>query len=323
MPVDYSKFDKIQDSDEEESYDDYLRERYGISSGWQPGCGMQPPVLGGRTPGKTYEDHELDWNELDFKAEGDGEPEAEAGVEQRAETSAPSATTTAGRCWRYFLGLLRIIEMVAWLLPTIACVHVSFFSGEDVKIELAVYPITIVLTFIMGLFDVVMAATGACHAEGRGSLAFACWFKRVFLSMTFLSYEAQFTSTGSLLLGRLTSRLLCGLIMISIWTARKVYGYARDLRIVMKDTSSSSSVTMQVPGGRILLLVEALAEILFACVHLALLPEGLNFMGIRDQRPLQAAMGVVLFFSNGLVFTRSRSAACDSVAAQRKASKVD
>lgn len=64
VKVDWSKFSGNNDEDEEEDpdedYDSYLRSRYGITSKWGgPDSGDHPPVLGGRTPGCSFEDFEL------------------------------------------------------------------------------------------------------------------------------------------------------------------------------------------------------------------------------------------------------------------------
>mmetsp|Transcript_84238 Transcript_84238/g.149234 ORF Transcript_84238/g.149234 Transcript_84238/m.149234 type:complete len:308 (+) Transcript_84238:78-1001(+) len=301
-PLDYSKFDKIADSEEEENYDDYLRERYGVTSEWRPGCGMQPPVLGGRTPGKMYEDHEMEpLGNLEFSPQD----ENDTAEEHAAEEPAQSATPNGGRWLWYLFGTLRAVEALAWLLPTLFCVHVALIATEDVKIEMAVYPVTIALTFLLGLFDAVLAAIGATRGEGRGAVAFACWFKRFFLAMSFLAYEAQFTSEGALLLGRVPLRLLSGLVMILIWTVRKLYSYAQDIRDILKGAETPSSL---LPGGRRLLIVEALAEAVFALVHIALLPRGVKFLGHGDGNIMLICTGACLSVCSSVALAFSRQA---------------
>lgn len=78
VKVDWSSFNGNDDEgdDPDDDYDAYLRSRYGVTSEWGgPMSGDQPPVLGGRTPGKQFEDHELEAAEnqipLNFAPKGE------------------------------------------------------------------------------------------------------------------------------------------------------------------------------------------------------------------------------------------------------------
>jgi hypothetical protein len=285
MPgIDYAKFDKIEDSDEEDNYDDYLRKTYGVTSDWKPGCGMQPPILGGRTPGKQYEDIELpqlqevEPNELDYMEDEDVDRDDN-------ENSSCDEKLSPLACSSYCFGVLRLCEIFMWLMPLSIAVTltmpIGFASmlespgGRHAGLQSFVYPIVMLLTSIVGLLDAVITGCTTTFAEGSGTLAFACWFKRLFIAYTFLAYEALHTSQGNPWLLRIT------IVMICFWTARKVWGYGNDLA-VLKSRLSTSKIAWShryVPWGKRILMLEAVCELLVICSHMANLPEGTNFLG--------------------------------------------
>lgn len=281
MPIDYAKFDKIvAEQSDDEDYDDYLRRSYGVKSDWRPGCGMQKPVLGGRTPGQTYEESEL--TPL-------GEFDMDSLAEDLPATPIEAATPSGGEwgsCAKCFCGIIRSSEIVAWVLPLVmAGILLGFEDSSELRFEATIYPGVVTTTVAMGLLDACVAALANTNAEGPASVAFACWFKRSFLAMSFLAYEAQYTSLDGDL-GGVSVRPASALLMILVWSVRKVIGYGNDLVALVRSQPQHTTV---VPGGRAILALEALTEFAFLTVHLAFLPSGTRIFGYKQPTVIWAS----------------------------------
>lgn len=351
MPgIDYSKFDKIEDSDEEEDYNGYLRKRYGVTSGWQPGCGMQQPILGGRTPGQAYEECELEpLGEVEFPAASREEPTGKAGGRESAQVT--ESTGGLGRCARSFFGAVRLLQVCAWLMQLLmAALHIGLqhYAAEasryrsnveadllaysdgssNLRLEAVVYPVVLTNCLVIGFFDVCIAFVARTRAEGPAAVAFMCWLKRVLLGFSFLAYEAQYPSAGGLL-GGVPLRPVSGMLMIFAWSLRKTLGYSKDLLALASNSQlvgarptaleTEYKIPVPVPGGPAILVFEALTELVFLVVHLALMASGIRFFGYKQPVAIWACTLGIAFAGNFLVIRM----ACTARNAQTLATKEE
>lgn len=299
VKVDWSRFSAADDEDEEEDYDAYLRSRYGVTSDWRgPGSGDPPPVLGGRTPGQEHEDFELAGPEMEFENTN----EAEAVSEIAPQLSLACLGFAVLRFSQLLAGIAPLAGLVQGLLP-------ESLGTADVPMEAAVYPMACTVAVLSSFLDVGLAAAGAT-VEGPTIAVFACWAKRAFISLTILTFEAQWPSRAVTLFGVVNARLVSGLLMIIMWITWKSMVCMQDLLITLQGikTADMSAWLIGSHGydGRVALLaMEAVAEAACVTTHVVLLPKGVRFLNLEGPWFVAATAFVWLSVCNLIVWQAS------------------
>jgi len=269
VKVDWARYsgDGSDAEDDDGDYDSYLRSRYGVTSNWRgPGSGDRPPVLGGRTPGKAMEDHESPSVDL----LGGSEAEASQSKEHSSKEDGKSAARTS-----WLLAGLRTTELFAWFMPASYLLDAMLqLSPQPPALETGLYLVPCLLVLSLGSLDFVLAM-GTSVVEGPQLAVFACWLKRSFISMSFLTYEARFGQATSLV----AAGPLSSLAMTIAWTASKVHVFWADatdaLPLALRGFFWGGGTSAERSQYRLFFFCfEAIAEVAFLLCHSIRLPPG-------------------------------------------------
>lgn len=253
--------------DEDGDHDSYLRSRYGVTSNWKgPASGDQPPVLGGRTPGKAMEDHENP--SVDIL----GGNEAEA-LQSEVNTSHKEGNPPASSSW--LIAGLRTTQLFAWFMPASYLLDTTLqLSPQPPALQTGLYLMPCLLALSLGSLD-LMLAMGTSIIEGPRLAVFACWLKRSFIAMSFLTYEARFGQAMSLF----AAGPLSALAMTIAWTTSKLHLYWADatdaLPLALRGIFFGGGTSAERSQYRLFLfLFEATMEFAFLLCHSVRLPPG-------------------------------------------------
>lgn len=305
VKVDWSKYKGDGDGDDkEESHDDYMRARYGVDSEWKgPGSGDAPPILGGRRPGEHYVQDELELREVDgydddAAALAEGTPGSDSDnevTEVKESTSTRGGASDAAadvaekrprRCKtlrKWWLASVRGLELCAWMSP-ISVPASSYMLGmgnATTGIEAQIYPIVCLLVVLLGFFDLLIVLFGASRCEGPRIAAFSCFFKRSFICMSFLMFEAQFGGGRGVFSD---ARPGVTILMAAGWFVRKIRMYSEDVLDVLivcalEKEGLPTRLMPRDPPSLGYFFVEAALEAMCVATYLYLLPPGTNLLG--------------------------------------------